>query len=90
MANKFPKVSTFTTQKLSASRVAVFKDGEYICQLRPSEVSSWMHKAERHAKKFAEDEASITVTRIKLAIEYLHARKSRVSAVFAESQLSMF
>lgn len=86
MAEKFPKPAVFTSEKLSKNRVAIFENGEYICQLRPSEVDSWLYKATRNSAKHAEDEAHITITRIKNAIEYLHSRKKRNVA----KQMEMF
>lgn len=90
MLAKFPTVKTFTTEAISKSRVAVYEDGVYICQLRPAEVSAWLFRARRDTVKHAADEASITVTRIKNAIEYMNARKSRESANLAAAQMSFF
>lgn len=78
----------YTTQKLSKTRVAIFEDGEYLCQLQPKEVSGWIARAEASAKKFAEDEAEIRVYRIAAAREYLAKRAIREAA--APKQLELF
>lgn len=90
MANKFPTAKTFTAEPISKGRMAIYENGEYICQLTLKEASSWIFRARRDTVKHAADEAHITVTRIKNALEYLASRKLRESAVFAASQINLF
>lgn len=91
MANKFPtKAPVYTTEKLSKTRVAVYEDGVYCCQLQPKEVASWLFKAERSAKNFVENETYFLVNRIIGALEYLEARSKRVSNIEAKSQMELF
>lgn len=88
MANKFPKPSVFTEEKISATRHAIYENGNYICQLNKRELSSWLFNARRSTVKFCEDEACITVTRIVNALEYIASRKLRVSS--SEIQMDLF
>lgn len=90
MSSKFPTPSTYTAEKVSKTRFAVLANGEYVCQLKPAEVSSWLFKANRDSVKFAQDEAAMTIRRIEIALEYLAARALRDSAVFARNQFNLF
>lgn len=90
MNAKFPEAKTFTAEKISKTRTAIYENGEYICQLRPAEASSWLFRANRDTVLHSQNEAYITVRRIEIALEYLAARKLRASAVFAASQMNLF
>lgn len=79
---------TYTTQKLSASRVAIFCNDEYLCQLRPNEVKVWIARAIDSDKRDAEYAIIQREYRIAAAKEYLAKRAIRQSAT--ESQLSLF
>lgn len=67
----------YTTQKLSRSRVAIFRDGEYLCQLMPREVAGWIARAERSARADAELAVEQRERRLTAIREYLIRRASR-------------
>lgn len=88
MSVKFPtKAPTYTTEKLSKNRVAIFEDGEYICQLRPEEVKAWLFRAEESAKRYVENQAYCTVQRIICALEYLAVRAARKAETAKQLEL---
>jgi len=67
----------YTTQKLSRNRVAIFRDDEYLCQLRPEEVKGWIARAERSDAIDAEFEVARRQHRIKAVRSYLAKRAAR-------------
>ncbi len=88
MTKRSFEVPVFTTQKISKTRVAIFENGEYCCQLRPNEVDSWLFRARKSAEKFAQDEKDILGVRVMNALEYLEKRMKREQK--AAKQLSLF
>ena len=76
----------YTTEKLSKTRVAIYKDGEYLCQLMPKEVVSWIFRAERSDALDAECATTERAIRIEAAKAYLAKRTERPVTI----QLSMF
>jgi hypothetical protein len=79
---------TYTTRKLSKSRVAIFKDGEELCQLRPAEVRGWIIRAEASDAKDAAWESERRARRLEIVREYLSARAAREASV--PKQLNLF
>jgi hypothetical protein len=76
----------YTTEKLSKSRVAIYRDGAYLCQLRPAEVAGWIFRAERSNANDVEWEELRRVYRVEAATAYLAKRATRAAAV----QLTLF
>ena len=75
----------YTTEKLSKTRVAIYRDGEYLCQLKPNEVSGWIFRAERSDAQDIETAAATRAYRIEAARTYLAKRAARP----VETQLSL-
>ncbi|AKF13290.1 hypothetical protein PHIN3_25 [Sinorhizobium phage phiN3] len=80
----------YTTEKLSKNRVAIFQDGEYICQLQPKEVKGWIARAEQFDKNEAENADYFLFRRIMNALEYLEIRSKRIENIEAKKQLELF
>jgi len=80
----------YTTEKLSKTRVAIYADGEYLCQLQPKEVKGWIARAEAFDKREAENAEYFLYRRVVNALEYLEARSKRVSNIEAKMQLELF
>jgi hypothetical protein len=68
---------TFTTEKLSKNRVAIYRDGEYLCQIMPKEVAGWIARAERSAQQDAEAKILERTYRLEAAHAYLARRAKR-------------
>lgn len=66
----------FTAKKVGRARTNIFdwETGEFVCQLRNTEVDSWLFRAER-AK--ADDEIDARSHRTERAREYLTRRAAR-------------
>lgn len=77
----------YTTEKLSKKRTAIFRDGVYLCQLRPAEVAGWIFKAERSDANDIEFEKLRKVYRLEAATAYLAKRATRAAA---SVQLTLF
>lgn len=91
MSAKFPtKAPTYTTEKLSKTRVAIYQDGVYLCQLQPKEVAAWVYRAEQSDKRDAENAESDLYYRVLNALEYLEARSKRIDNIEAKLQLELF
>lgn len=78
----------YTTKKISASRVAIFRDGTYLTQLRPAEAKSWIARMEISDKIDAEAAITQRQYRLEAARAYLAKRANRQTA--RETQLSLF
>lgn len=81
-------MSAYTTEKLSKTRTAIYKNGEYLCQLRPAEVASWIFRAERSDANDIEWDKLRQVYRVEAVTAYLASRAARTAS--AGVQLSLF
>ncbi|MER9506014.1 hypothetical protein [Mesorhizobium sp. M0579] len=77
----------YTTEKLSRNRTAIYRDGVYLCQLRPAEVAGWIFRAERSDANDIEWQKLRRGHRIEAATAYLAKRATRAAA---SVQLTLF
>ncbi|QKC89974.1 hypothetical protein EB230_17345 [Mesorhizobium sp. NZP2234] len=77
----------YTTEKLSKTRTAIYRDGVYLCQLMPAEVAGWIFRAERSDAIDIEAAISERAYRVEAATAYLAKRAIRAAA---SVQLSLF
>lgn len=72
-----PTKSAYSTEKLGRNHVAIFKDGEYLCQLRPNEVAGWIFRMERSDRNDAESAIAAKGYQRERVLAYLARRASR-------------